>query len=106
MEHRKHQRYQFQCEIWFPGEEMPEACTLSNLSVGGCKVDSKASVYIGMYLMLRVCLPGQGAPVQVDQAAVRWAKEQVFGLDFISMRPEEQARLRHFVSTLETGQSH
>ncbi len=44
MEHRKHQRYQFQCEIWFSRQEMSEAGTVSNLSLGGCKVDSKASV--------------------------------------------------------------
>ncbi len=106
MEHRKHPRYQFHCEISFSQQEMSEAGTVTNLSLGGCKVHSKASVYIGMYLMLRVCLPGQGAPVQVDQAAVRWAKEQEFGLDFISMRPEEQERLRRFVSTLEAGPSH
>ncbi len=79
---------------------------MSDLSVGGCKVDTKASVYIGMYLPLRVYLPGQETPLKVDQAAVRWAKEQEFGLEFISMRPEEEERLRRFVSTLETRPSH
>ncbi len=80
MEQRKHPRFLFQCEIWFPGEEMPEACTLSNLSVGGCKVHSKASVYIGRYLALDVFLRDEQTRLEVDQAAVRWAKEQEFGL--------------------------
>ncbi len=52
MEQCKHPRYQFQCEIWFPGVEESVAGTVSNLAVGGCKVDSKASAYIGMYLAL------------------------------------------------------
>ncbi len=85
---------------------MSEAGAVSNLSVGGCKVDSKASAYIGRYLALDVFLRDEQTRLEVDQAAVRWAKEQEFGLEFISMRPEEQARLRRFVSTLETGPSH
>jgi len=48
-------------------------------SVGGCKLATEASVYIGMYLTLRVYLPGQETPLKVDQAAVRWAKEQQYG---------------------------
>ncbi len=106
MERRKHPRFLFQCEAWFPGEEISVACTLNNLTVGGCKVKGDASVYTGMYLALRICLPGGEATLQVDQAVVRWAKEQEFGLEFITMRPEEEERLRHFVSTFETGPSH
>ena len=79
---------------------------MSDLSVGGCQVDTKASVYIGMYLPLRVNLAGQETPLQVDQAVVRWAKKEKYGLEFMSLWPEEQARLRHLVSTLEAGPSH
>ena len=106
MEHRKHQRYQFQSEIWFSQQEMSEAGTVTNLSLGGCKVDSKASVYIGMYLTLQVSLPGHDSPLKFDQAVVRWANEQEFGLEFMTMRPEEEERLRDVVATLETGPSH
>ncbi len=106
MEHRKHPRYQFHCEISFSQQEMSEAGTVTNLSLGGCKVDSKASVYIGMYLVLQVYLPGQETPLHVDQAVVRWAKEQEFGLEFITMRPEEEERLRDVVGILETRPSH
>ncbi len=106
MEHRKHSRFLFQCEAWFPGEQISGSCTLSNLSVRGCKLKSKAGLYIGMYLALQVSLPGQEATLQVDQAAVRWARVEEFGLEFISMRPEEEERLRRFVSTLETQPGH
>ncbi len=79
---------------------------MTDLSLGGCKVDSKASVYIGMYLTLQVYLPGRETPLKVDQAVVRWTKEQEFGLEFSSMEPEQEERLRDVVSTLETGPSH
>ncbi len=106
MERRKHPRYQFHCEIWFPGKLESVAGTVTDLSMGGCKVDTKTSVYIGMYLPLRVYLPGHETPLHVEQAVVRWAREQECGLEFISMRPEEEVRLRRFVSTLETQPSH
>ncbi len=85
---------------------MSEAGTVTNLSLGGCRVGSKASVYIGMYLTLQIDLPGHESPLKLDQAVVRWAKEHEFGLEFISMWPEEEEHLRRFVSTLEAGQSH
>ncbi len=106
MEHRKHPRYQFQCEIWFPGKVESVAGTVSNLAVGGCKVVSEASVFIGMYLALEICPPGQEATLKVDQAAVRWARKGEFGLEFISMRPEEEERLHDVVGSLRAGQSH
>ena len=85
---------------------MSEAGTVTNLSLGGCKVDSEASIYIGMYLALQICLPGQETTLQVDQAVVRWAREEEFGLEFIAMRPEEEERLRRFVSALEKAPRH
>ena len=103
MEHRKHPRYQFQCEIWFPGKVESVAGTVSNLAVGGCKVEREGGVYIGMYLALQICLPGQEATLKVDLAAVRWAKGQEFGLEFLTIRSEEEERLRRFLSTLEAG---
>ncbi len=106
MEQRKHRRYRFLCEIWFPGREESVAGTASDLSVRGCKVESEASLYIGMYLALEICPLGQEATLKVDQAAVRWARKEEFGLEFISFSPKEEERLRRFVSTLETAQSH
>ena len=106
MEQRKHRRYRFLCEIRFPGKEESVASTMRDLSTGGCKVMSEASLYIGMYLGLEICPLGQEATLKVDQAAVRWARVEEFGLEFISMRPEEEERLRRFVSTLETRPSH
>ncbi len=102
---RKHPRAPFQCQIRFSRQEMSEAGTVTDLSLGGCKVDSEASVYVGMYLALQISLPGQEATLKVDQAVVRWVKAQQYGLEFISMWPEEQERLRHFVSTLDSGPS-
>ncbi len=107
MGHRKHQRYQFQCELWFPGKVEFVAGTVSDLSMGGCKVGCPTPVDTGTYLEMRIyIMDAPEFPLKVDQAVVRWAKEQEFGVEFISMRPEEEERLRRFVGTLETHTSH
>ncbi len=103
MEQRKHRRYRFHCEIWFPGKQVSVTGTASDLSVIGCKVESKKRVYIGKCLALQICLPGQEATLKVDQAAVRWAKGQEYGLEFLTIGSEEEERLRRFLSTLEAG---
>ncbi len=56
-----------------------------------------------MYLALQISLPGQEATLKIDQAAVRWAKGQEFGLEFLIIGSEEEERLRRFLSTLEAG---
>ncbi len=83
--------------------------TVIDLSKRGWKatvVISSGSVHPGTYLKLRLYLPDQAAPMDVDSAVVRWAKEWEFGLEFLIMRSEEEERLHRFVSTLEAWQSH
>ncbi len=107
MEHRKHPRYQFHCEIWFPGKLESVAGTVTDLSMGGCKVGSPSPVDTGTHLELRIHFtPESKFPMKVDLAKVRWVMERAFGLEFVRMQPEEQDRLRRLVSTLEAGASH
>lgn len=108
MELRQSPRFAVQCPITYLGLNRTGVGTVSNLSRGGCKV---ASFFTpadrGTYLELRIYLTGDPEfLMKVDQAAVRWAQEQEFGLEFITMRPEEQERLHRFVAVLETRPSH
>ncbi len=83
--------------------------TVIDLSKRGWKatvVISSQSVRPGMYLKLRLYLPDQAPPMDVDSAAVRWAKGQEFGLEFLIMGSEQEERLRRFLSTLETHTSY
>ena len=99
-------RYPIQCSITFLADHFVGEGTVSNLSTGGWKVDSDQPVQRGNYFALRVLLQDQAPPMKVDLAAVRWSSGREFGLEFIRMQPEEQDRLRRFVSILETRPSH
>jgi len=50
-------------------------------------------------------LPDGKPPLEIKVALVRWSRGQQFGLKFLTMEPDQQARLRRFVSSLETGLS-
>ena len=93
-------RYPIQCPITFLGDHLVGEGTVRNLSTGGWKVDSDQPVQGGHYFALRVSLPDRHAPMKVDLAAVRWSSGRQFGLEFLRMQPEEQARLRQFLNIL------
>ncbi len=106
MESRQSPRFPVHCPIAYAGGNVAGVGIVSNLSTGGCKIGSSTHVDTGANLELRIYITGAPEfPMKVDQAVVRWAKEQEFGLEFISTWPEEQARLRRFVATLETSPS-
>ncbi len=50
---------------------------------------------------LRLYLPEEVMPVDVDRAVVRRAKGRKFKLEFISMQSEARERLHRFVGTLQ-----
>ncbi|MFQ5931726.1 MAG: PilZ domain-containing protein [Nitrospiraceae bacterium] len=106
MELRQSPRFLVHCPIAYAGGNLAGVGIVSNLSTGGCKVGSSTPVDPGANIELRIYITGAPEfPMKVDQAVVRWAKAHEFGLEFISIWPEEQVRLRRFIRTLETGQS-
>ncbi len=107
-ERRGYPRLRVQFQISFSAHDIGGEGTVINLSKRGWKatvVTSSQSVRPGTYLKLRLSLPDQAPPMDVDSAAVRWAKGREFGLEFLIMGSEEEARLHRFLSTLETGPS-
>ncbi len=108
MERRQHPRIQVQWRIsFFVGPSSLKegrtsgAGTASDLSVRGCRVLSDTRVYSGMQMELRLYRPDDLMPMEVHQALVRWSKGREFGLQFLRIAPEEEQRLRHFVSNLK-----
>lgn len=66
---------------------------VNDLSLGGCRIGGNLAVRYGQHLPLRLHLPGQGSPIVIERAAVRWVGETDFGLQFMSMSSSERARL-------------
>ncbi len=102
MERRVSARYPVQFTLDFLGQHTVGVGSASDLSTGGCAVEGNLIVHEGWNLEMRLYLPGQDLPMEVG-AAVQWTQGQKFGLKFLRMEPEQQERLRRFISTLEAG---
>jgi len=106
MEQRKHPRFPVHWPMVFLGAHTAGGGTVTNLSMRGCAVESHTRVPTGTRLELCALFPEDHRPVVPDKAVVRWSSGGKFGLEFLRIRREEQARLRRFVATLETRPSH
>ncbi len=107
MDRRLAPRFKVHLPISFSGDSHTGEGIVVNLSLGGCAVESEQKVQRWKYLTLRIFLPNQDAPLVVDRAQVRSSRRRrLLVLEFLAMQPQEQARLRRFVSTLETHTSH
>ena len=78
--------------------------TLADLSVRGCRVESRAVVKTGTALQLKLYLPDETAHL-ATVAAVRWARGAAFGVEFVDMTDEHWKRLTRFIKALEAPES-
>ena len=64
-----------------------------DLSLNGFRVEGQSGVRCNDMVMLRLWLPGAHGTIDIDQAVVRWVKEQEFGLQIIALSNESDLRL-------------
>lgn len=69
-----------------------------NISQGGCTVECDRIVLQGSYIKLRLWLTDGSAALAVDLAAVRWVREQYFGVEFLRLAADERAHLDEFLT--------
>jgi hypothetical protein len=72
-----------------------------DLSLRGCRVESQTEVRPGTSLEVRIQTSEEEPPLKIQEAVVRWTRARQFGLEFVTMAPEEWARLQHTVTQLE-----
>lgn len=75
--------------------------TVVNLSKGGCLIETDGQVYSGMYISLRFDVTGEGPPVLIERAAVRWNRGRSVGVGFITVSSPHKERLDQLLSRLK-----
>ena len=102
MEQRKNLRFQVQFRSSFSSIAMVGGeGSIIDLSIGGCRIESHTDVQPGAALEVRIVAGEHEPPIQIQQAVVRWSRWGQFGLEFVTMAPEEWARLQHTVKQIE-----
>lgn len=77
---------------------------LVDLSLKGCRIKGVYTGSSGSRLRLQLWLPDQSQPVQVELAAVQWIKNNQFGVRFLTVSPDAQARLAQVFQLLHEAQ--
>lgn len=98
---RKFVRYLVELPCRFSGDRSTHTGTVTDVSSGGCKVETDGEVSPGEYLQMSVQSVLRDSPIGVDLAVVRWVGRGAFGVEFIRMEPLPQDRLRLLVRYIE-----
>ena len=69
-----------------------------DVSLKGARVTTEAPMNPGDQVTVLLRLPKQMAPLAVERATVRWAKDQTFGLEFMHLTSTAATRLKRFLS--------
>jgi hypothetical protein len=72
-----------------------------DVSLKGAKVMSETGMKTGEHMSVSLCFPNQAQPMTVEDAAVRWGKDQTYGLEFLRLSPIAEMRLRKFLALAE-----
>lgn len=101
-EKRQHRRFPVQFRSSFSFVNIVEGeGVLADLSVRGCRIESRIAVKPGTELQLKIHLPHEPAPLGITVAAVRWSRGEIFGVEFTDMKDEEWKRLGRFIKQVE-----
>ena len=102
MDLRRHQRFPAKLQSVLSGSARNEwAGAVVNVSKGGCLIETKAKVFAGMQVSLRLELPGETSPILVAKAGVRWNRGNLVGVGFISVESPHRERLDHIIERLK-----
>jgi hypothetical protein len=77
---------------------------LMELALHGCRIKGTPPFSCGTRLRLQLWLPDQSQPVEVEQAVVRWTKDDQFGVSFLDVPPDTRARLAQVFQLLYEAQ--
>lgn len=75
--------------------------SIRDLSTKGCRLESLITPFTGMQVTLLLHVPGETAPLKIENAAVRWCGSQGIGMEFLIVAEPEQARLGRLIQQLE-----
>ena len=73
------------------------AGTVLNLSKRGCLIETASQVYAGMPITLRIEVQGDGSPIYIQKAAVRWNRGGKVGVGFLTVALAEQEKLNQLL---------
>ena len=100
IEKRQQPRFTSQFRSTFSGGQREGLGRTLDLSTGGCKIETDFPVVVGASFECRIYIPGLDWPLRIDEAQVRWVKAKAFGIQFTKLQPDEEAKLKRVIASL------
>jgi c-di-GMP-binding flagellar brake protein YcgR len=101
MEKRRQPRFTSQFRSTFSGGQQERQGRTLDLSTGGCKIETDLPVAMGASFECRIYVPGLDWPLRIDEAQVRWVKAGTCGIQFTKIQPDEEAKLKRVIASLD-----
>jgi hypothetical protein len=81
--------------------------SVRDLSLKGCRLESVVRPFTGMQVELLIELPGEATPIHICRGTVRWSGSRGIGVEFLTVAPTEQERLKRVVeqASVNAGQA-
>ncbi len=100
LEKRQQPRFTSQFRSIISGGQQEGQGRTRDLSAGGCMIETDYPVAAGTSYECRIYVPGLDWPLRIDEAQVRWVKANTFGLQFMKIQPDEEAKLKQVITSL------
>ena len=101
MERRQQPRFTAQFRSTFSGGQREGQGQTPDLSTSGCKIETDLPVVVGASFECRIYVPGLDWPLRIDEAQVRWVRARTFGIQFTKIQPDEEAKLKRVIASLD-----
>lgn len=97
-EDRVHDRADTDFRAFFTdGQYLEGEGTVLDISKSGCRVLCPCDLKEGTTVEVWLFMPNYEWPLRIERALVRWTEGEEFGLQFLTLRPAQRERLRHFL---------
>jgi hypothetical protein len=101
MDRRQYRRVPAQFKSLLLGNSHEVEGVTLDLSIGGARIESELEVFPGKQLRVRLVVPGEEEPLSINQALVRWVREDTFGLEFLGLDQEDRDDLEELIDAFE-----
>jgi hypothetical protein len=100
---RQYVRFAARFPVTFTGEAGLGQGTATDISMGGCALESDTTIMPSMVLKLKLRVSEHGLPVEVEAAVVRSVRAKIVGVEFVRFAAQEKYRLHQFVAGLASA---
>lgn len=98
MTERKSSRHPANIRVFFTDGTLEGEGTARDVSKHGCRVVSDTQPTVGLECEVWLFSPDFGWPLKVENAVVRWAGADAFGLEFLAVGGAQRERLRRLIA--------